>query len=103
LAKDWITHDVKAAGVLLIDGHVRVYHGEATKLPRRYVSREKLCLRGTTDYWVNALDEAPFFCVTKAIDPGLQKTLEEEIDQTRVCSGACPWRIAPPAQREGRP
>ena len=27
-----------------------------TKLPRRYVSREKLCLRGTTDYWVNALD-----------------------------------------------
>ena len=79
LAKDWMAHDVEAAGVLLIDGHVRVYHGEATKLPRRYVSREKLCLRGTTDYWVNALDGAPFFCVTKAIDPGLQKTLEEEI------------------------
>ena len=36
LAKDWMAHDVKAAGVLLIDGHVRVYHGEATKLPRRY-------------------------------------------------------------------
>ena len=79
LAKDWMAHDVKAAGVLLIDGHVRVYHGQATKLPRRYVSREKLCLRGTTDYWVNALDGAPFFCVTKAIDPGLQKTLEEDI------------------------
>ena len=27
LAKDWMAHDVKAAGVLLIDGHVRVYHG----------------------------------------------------------------------------
>ena len=79
LAKEWMAHDVEAAGVLLIDGHVRVYHGEATKLPRRYVSREKLCLRGTTDYWVNALDGAPFFCVTKAVDPGLQKTLEEEI------------------------
>jgi len=79
LAKEWMAHDVEAAGVLLIDGHVRVYHGEATKLPRRYVSREKLCLRGTSDYWVNALNGAPFFCVTKAVDPGLQKTLEEEI------------------------
>jgi hypothetical protein len=74
-----MAHDVRAAGVLLIDGHTRVYHGCLTKLPRRHVSREKLCLRGTTDYWVNALDGQPFFCVTKPIDPGLQKTLEEEI------------------------
>jgi len=79
LAKEWMARDVEAAGVLLIDGHVRVYHGEATKLPRRYISRERLCLRGTTDYWVNAMDGAPFFCVTKAVDPGLQKVLEEEI------------------------
>ena len=79
LARDWMAHDVQAAGVLLIDGHTRVYHGSLTKLPRRYVSREKLCLRGTTDYWVNALDGQPFFCVTKPIDPGLQKTLEDEI------------------------
>jgi len=79
LAKEWMDNNVEAAGVLLVDGHVRLYHGNATKLPRRYVSREKLCLRGTTDYWVNAMNGAPFFCVTKAIDPGLQKTLEEEI------------------------
>ena len=79
LARGWMAQDTEAAGVLLIDGHVRVYHGDATKLPRRYISRERLCLRGTTDYWVNALDGAPFFCVTKAVDPGLQKTLEEEI------------------------
>ncbi len=79
LARDWMACDVQAAGVLLIDGHTRVYHGKLTKLPRRYVSRERLCLRGTTDYWVNALDGQPFFCVTKAVDPGLQKTLEEEI------------------------
>lgn len=79
LARDWMAHDVQAAGVLLIDGHTRVYHGSLTKLPRRYVSRERLCLRGTTDYWVNALDGQPFFCVTKPIDPGLQKTLEADI------------------------
>jgi hypothetical protein len=79
LARDWMEHDVQAAGVLLIDGHTRVYHGHLAKLPRRYVSRERLCLRGTTDYWVNALDGAPFFCVTRPIDPGLQKVLEEDI------------------------
>ncbi len=79
LARDWMAHDVQAAGVLLIDGHTRVYHGSLTKLPRRYVSRERLCLRGTTDYWVNALDGQPFFCVTQPIDPGLVKTLEGEI------------------------
>ena len=79
LARDWMEHDVQAAGVLLIDGHTRVYHGKLTKLPRRYVSRERLCLRGTTDYWVNALDGQPFFCVTQPIDPGLIQTLENEI------------------------
>ena len=79
LARDWMAHDVEAAGVLLIDGHTRVYHGELTKLPRRYITRERLCLRATTDYWVNALDGQPFFCVTQPIDPGLQKTLEAEI------------------------
>lgn len=79
LARDWMARDVAAAGVLLIDGHTRVYHGSLTKLPRRYVSRERLCLRGTTDYWVNAMDGQPFFCVTKAIDPGLQKTLVADI------------------------
>lgn len=79
LARDWMANDHEAAGVLLIDGHTRVYHGSLTKLPRRYISRERLCLRATTDYWVNALDGQPFFCVTKPIDPGLQKTLLEDI------------------------
>jgi hypothetical protein len=79
LACDWMAQDSQAAGVLLIDGHTRVYHGSLTKLPRRYISRERLCLRATTDYWVNALDGQPFFCVTKPIDPGLQTTLETDI------------------------
>ena len=79
LVADWMNADVGAAGVLLIDGHTRVYHGKLAALPRRYIAREKLCLRATTDYWVNAMNGDPFFCVTKAIDPGLIKTLEEDI------------------------
>ena len=60
-------------------GHVPVYHGKLTNLPRRYVARERLCLRATTDYWVNAMDERPFFMVSCAVDPGLLKVLREQI------------------------
>ncbi|MBU1564334.1 MAG: hypothetical protein KJ630_01745 [Proteobacteria bacterium] len=66
-------------GCLYIDGHVRVYNGHQTKLPRHYVSRQKLCLRATTDYWVNAMDGQPFFVINQEIDPGLLQVLENEI------------------------
>jgi hypothetical protein len=40
----------EGVGVYYADGQVRVYHGSSTELPRRYMARERLCLRGTTDY-----------------------------------------------------
>jgi prepilin-type processing-associated H-X9-DG protein len=79
LAQEWMAAEPESAGVLYVDGHVRVYHGGLTRLPRRYVARQRLCLRGTTDYWVNAMDGRPFFVVTKAVDPGLIQVLEQEI------------------------
>ena len=79
LAREWMEAQPESTGTLYIDGHVRVYHGSLTKLPRRYVARQRLCLRGTTDYWVNAMDGQPFFVVTQAADPGLLKVLEEQI------------------------
>lgn len=79
LGKYWMEADPEAVGTLYIDGHVRVYHGEQTKLPRRYVSRERLCLRGITDYWVNDGVGRPFFVVEKVVDPGLLKTLRDDI------------------------
>jgi len=79
LSKYWMECDITAVGTLYIDGHVRVYHGGLTKPPRRYVSRERLCLRGISDYWVNDAVGRPFFMVEKAIDPGLIKTLEHDI------------------------
>jgi hypothetical protein len=79
LSKHWMDTDTSSAGTLYIDGHVRVYHGGLTKPPRRYVSRERLCLRGTTDYWVNDAIGRPFFVVAKTVDPGLLKTLRGDI------------------------
>jgi len=79
LSAYWMNNDPEAVGTLYIDGHVRVYHGHLAKVPRHYVSRERLCLRGITDYWVNDAIGRPFFVVEKGIDPGLIKTLQADI------------------------
>lgn len=71
--------DTAAANVLCIDGHVRIYHGQQTQLPKHYVAREKLCLRATVDYWVNALDGQPFMVINQVVDPGLIRSIEEDI------------------------
>jgi len=79
LSERWMAEDPEEAGYLYVDGHVRVYHGDLAHLPRRYVSREKLCLRGTTDYWVNDALGRPFFVVSKALGEGLGAALLEDI------------------------
>lgn len=79
LCADWMNESPEEASTLYIDGHVRVYHGAQTKLPRHYISRDKLCARAVCDYWVNALGGKPFFMITKPVDPGLLKTLEQDI------------------------
>jgi len=79
LSQRWLTNAPEAAGTLYVDGHVRVYHGHQTALPRHYVARQKLCLRASVDYWVNAMDGQPFFVVNQAVDPGMIKVIEGEI------------------------
>lgn len=79
LSKEWMEHSPQLAGTLYVDGHVRVYHGKQTKLPRRYIARQRLCLRGTTDYWVNDGLGQPFFSVERPIDHGLLEALENDI------------------------
>jgi len=79
LCHQWMEAAPEEAGALYVDGHVRVYHGKLAHLPRRYVAREKLCLRGSVDYWVNAMDGQPFFFVHKDISSGLINALESDI------------------------
>lgn len=79
LSKSWMEGDPEEAGYLYVDGHVRVYNGELATLPRRYVSRERLCLRGTTDYWVNDAVGRPFFVVSKVVTEGLADALLTDI------------------------
>ena len=79
LAKEWLARQNATELYFYCDGHVRVYHGEQTALPRHYVARERLCLRATTDYWINAMDGQPFLYVNKEVDPGLIATLKQDV------------------------
>jgi len=79
LSRQWMEAQPEAIGTLYVDGHVRVYHGSKTKLPRKYVSRQRLCLRGTTDYWVNDKHGRPFFVIDKVVDSGLIAALRDDI------------------------
>jgi transposase-like protein len=79
LSQQWFEADPQLAGTLYVDGHVRLYHGNQTELPRRYVSRQRLCLRGTTDYWVNDAVGQPFFVVERPVDQGMLEALQSDI------------------------
>jgi len=79
LSEEWMKDAPETAGILYIDGHTRVYHGSQTKLPHHYVARQRLCMRATSDYWVNGFDGLPFFKVNCAVDPGMIHVIENEI------------------------
>ncbi len=84
MAARWLgDDDDKPLGHLYVDGHVRVYHGER-KLPKAHVTQKNLCLRATTDYWVNDTSGRPIFVVTRSTNDSLTKMLPvivEEIEQ----------------------
>lgn len=79
LSQSWMQADPQEAGYLYVDGHVRVYDGKLANLPKRFVSRERLCLHGTTDYWVNDAIGRPFFVVSKAVTEGMGDALIQDI------------------------
>lgn len=79
LSHEWMAAEPQAAGTLYVDGHVRVYHGSGTKLPRRYVARQRLCLRGMSDYWVNDQYGRPFFVVPTPFNSGLLDALRSDL------------------------
>jgi hypothetical protein len=79
LAKEWMVSPDQGELMLYVDGHVRVYHGDLTNLPRHYVPRQRFYMRATVDYWINALGGQPFFYVNKVVDKGLVAALRDDI------------------------
>jgi hypothetical protein len=79
LSKDWMDDYPELAGIFYIDGHVIVYFGHQTKMPKHFVTRLRLCMSGSTDYWVNDMTGQPFFVVNKTINEGMIQTITQDI------------------------
>jgi hypothetical protein len=62
-----------------IDGHIQVYYGHNAKLGKKHVSRQKLCLPGMQEFWVNNKDGMPYFYVTGNVNEKLQFAIVNEI------------------------
>jgi prepilin-type processing-associated H-X9-DG protein len=77
LADEWIKEE--ETNIFYVDGHVEVYSGYLANLPKKFVSRQKLCLPGITEFWVNNIDGLPYFYVTGKVNEKLQEVLEKEI------------------------
>jgi hypothetical protein len=80
LVDSWYHSDSSQdAEFLYIDGHVRIYYGSKANLPVKYVSRQKLCLSATTEYWVNDAQGMPVMMVMGELTEKLQTVIEYQI------------------------
>ena len=79
LSKGWMEDNPDLSGILYIDGHVGLYYGYQTKMPKRFVSRLRLCMNGSTDYYVNDRTGQPFFVVNKELNSSMIETIKNEI------------------------
>jgi hypothetical protein len=77
LSRQWIEKEEPM--FFYIDGHVRVYHGHLAILPKRYVSREKLCLAGTTEFWINNELGMPYMVVTGELNEKFKDILLTQV------------------------
>ena len=79
LSRQWMEMYSDLSGVLYIDGHNDVYYGKTNKLPRHYISRLRLAMRATADYWVCDKLGQPFFSISKSISGGMIDVIKEDI------------------------
>jgi hypothetical protein len=79
LARDWLSEEGDEPFYFYIDGHVRVYHGRQATLAKKFVSREKLCLAGTTEYWINNELGMPYLVVIGHLNEKLKVAIKQQI------------------------
>jgi transposase len=86
LAQQRVARRGEALGFLYTDGHVRVYHGQYA-LPKAHVTRMRISLPATSDYWVNDSAGDPLFVLTAEANAGLVKMLPGILAQVRGLVG----------------
>jgi hypothetical protein len=80
LIDQWYRDDKQDdTGFLYVDGHVRIYYGYKANLPSKFISRQKLCLSATSEFWVNDAKGMPVMMVMGELSEKLQTVIEHQI------------------------
>jgi hypothetical protein len=80
LIDQWYQEDNQEdVGFLYVDGHVRIYYGYKANLPSKFISRQKLCLSATSEFWVNDAQGMPVMMVMGELTEKLQTVIEHQI------------------------
>lgn len=86
LARHRIAERGRLAGFLYVDGHVRAYHGKHT-IAKGYLTRTRLAMPATTDYWVNDKKGDPLFVVTAEANAAMTRILAPILQEIRDLLG----------------
>ena len=73
-------------GFLYVDGHVRAYHGKHS-IAKGYLTRTRLAVPATSDYWVNDGTGDPLFVVTAEANAAMTRMLEPILKEVRTVLG----------------
>ncbi len=107
LVDHWYSNPSQEASFLYVDGHVRIYYGYEANLPAKFISRQKLCLSATTEYWVNDAAGLPVMMVTGELTEKLQHAIEEyivpELQKTKLLPSSCTVTGEDKIQQEDNP
>jgi len=77
LSSQWIKNE--SPDFFYIDGHTQIYYGSQATLGKKYIARQKLCMPGVSDYYVNDGSGLPFFYVRGELNEKLLEMLKDHI------------------------
>jgi len=95
LLRQWVPENAEDCIYLYIDGHVRIYHGSQANLTSKFISRQKLCLSATTEFWVNDENGSPLMVVSGELSEKLQQVIEHTIVPQMEQAGILPVNTLP--------
>lgn len=78
LAKEWLKEQEEPY-IFYVDGHVKVYHGYKANLGRKHIARQKLCMPGMSEFWVNNFQGLPYAVVMGEVNEKLMESLRNNI------------------------
>lgn len=87
LSNYWSRQNQADFSFFYIDGHQRIYYGSKANLPKKFISRQKLCLSATTEFWVNDNAGMPVLVVTGQASEKINEAIEAYIIPQMLASG----------------